>query len=178
MTDLAPQKNCHRQRLRKHSFRKLPGGTSGSSTNPETMGRNRRRQRLPPLKAELERIRCNKANRVSSQIRKLKNEPAWQLLSKVDQEAAIQEIRDSQEIRYRKDKKKVQEQYKTQAGRTESRDQGGIDLGGSGQNKHSTACTDYPTALRKDLISPQVIEGGPPPQSNIQMLIAALEQSK
>ena len=113
MSGLVLQTVSQRQRRRKHSFRQLPGGTiSGSSTNPETIGRNRRRQNLQPLQAELERIRCNKANRISSRIRKLKKKPAWQQLPKTDQEAAIQAIRDGQEVRYRKDKKKVQEQYK------------------------------------------------------------------
>ena len=124
MSDLALQTGSHRQRRRKHSFRKLPGGTiSGSSTNPETIGRNRRRQKLPPLKAELERIRCNKANRTSRRIRKLKWKPAWQLLSKTDQEAAIQEIRDGQEVRHGKDKKKVQEQYKPEVEDPEAEDE-------------------------------------------------------
>ena len=114
MSALALQTGSQRQRRRKHSFRQLPGGTiSGSSTNPETIGRNRRRQKLTPLNAELERIRGNKANRISNRIRKLKRRVDWQLLSKTEQEAAIQAIRDAQEARYRRDKKRVQEQYKT-----------------------------------------------------------------
>ena len=124
MTELELQTGPHRQRRRKHTFRKLPGGTTslGSTTNPETIGRNRRRQNLPPFRAELERIRCNKANRVSSRIRKLKNDPVWQLLSEADQEAAVQVIRDDQEIYYWKDIKKVQEQYGTVVGHTHPRD--------------------------------------------------------
>ena len=237
MSDLSLQTGSHRQHRRKHSFRQLPGGTiSGSSTNPETIGRNRRRQKLPPLKAELERIRCNKANRISSRIRKLKREPAWQILSKTEQEAAVQQVRDGQEARYRKDKKKVQEEYKTEVEDPEAENGAsnqplrgppptsntiiqpqtptpldtGTEIGSTGFNdfnsddrgssfqigaiqeaeredeveeihsgEMSEKAQDLPDSPEAQAVhSTSPVGGGSLPQSSMQLLIAALEQSQ
>ena len=115
MSNLVPTTGAQRQRLRKHSFRQLPGGAiSGSSTNPETIGRNRRRRNLPPLKAALDRIRSNKGNRISSGIRKPKDQPDWQLVSEAAKEAAIKAIRDKETACYEIDKKAVYKQYEAE----------------------------------------------------------------
>src|SRR5258706_1216903 len=64
-------------RAPKRTFKTLPAGASGSSTNPETAARNQRRRKLDPLQAKYERARANRGNRISSKIKRLKKQAAY-----------------------------------------------------------------------------------------------------
>jgi hypothetical protein len=101
-----------RQRRRKHSFRPLPGGASGSSTNPETVARNRRRRQLSPLHAELDRISNNRRARIFNQTRALMKKNGWLPGGSAEgQEAALKEISDRSQARYEKEKIEVLKEF-------------------------------------------------------------------
>ena len=100
-----------RQRKRKYSFNRLPGGASGLSENQETIARNLRRRELPPLQAELARITNNRQTRIHNQTKALARNSGWEDLTIEAREAAIEEIRIRSEARYQKDKIKVLKQY-------------------------------------------------------------------
>jgi len=92
----------------------LPGGVFGSSTNPETVSRNRRRQKLSPLNAALERARCRKANQICIRIRKIKGKEGWEKASDAEKEAALKEIRNDEQARFERDKIEILKQYEAQ----------------------------------------------------------------
>lgn len=111
---LAKLASSRRERKQKCSFKPLPGGANGSSANPETVSRNRRRQRLSPLQAALERARCRKANQISRRIQKIKEEEDWEKASEVEKEAALKTIRDEEQDYYEKHRIEVFKQYETE----------------------------------------------------------------
>jgi hypothetical protein len=88
----------------KRTFKTLPAGASGSSTNPETVARNRRRRKLDPLQAEYERARANRGNRISSKIKRLKKQAAYINASAIERISMEQAIRDTEESVYQADR--------------------------------------------------------------------------
>ncbi len=87
-------------RAPKRTFKTLPAGASGSSTNPETAARNQRRRKLDPLQAEYERARANRGNRISSKIKRLKKQAAYINASTLNGELSMAEpVRDAETAR-------------------------------------------------------------------------------
>jgi len=91
-------------RAPKRTFKTLPAGASGSSTNPETAARNQRRRKLDPLQAEYERARANRGNRISSKIKRLKKQAAYINASTAERVSMEQAIRDTEESVYQADR--------------------------------------------------------------------------
>ena len=91
-------------RAPKRTFKTLPAGASGSSTNPETAARNQGRRKLDPLQAEYERARANRGNRISSKIKRLKKQAAYINASTAERVSMEQAIRDTEESVYQADR--------------------------------------------------------------------------
>ncbi len=91
-------------RAPKRTFKTLPAGASGSSTNPETAARNQRRRKLDPLQAEYERARANRGNRISSKIKRLKKQAAYINASTAERVSMEQAMRDTEDSVYQADR--------------------------------------------------------------------------
>lgn len=99
-------------RAPRRTFTALPGGEGGSSTNPETAARNKRRRALSPLSAEYERAQANRGNRVSSKLKKLRKTDGYRNAAGDDaREAMEKEIRDREEEVYQADRREILQMY-------------------------------------------------------------------